>query len=79
MRLRVRPFSEALRWPEVNHHSTTSATRQIASTCQKRIGTSGTRASPRNTSPASTTSSTRVTTIRRSHGFLAVSEPCWYR
>ena len=46
---------------------------------QKRIGTSGIRAKPRNTSPARTTSSTRVTRMRRSHGFFAVSDPSWYR
>ena len=77
MRLRVRPLSDALRWPDTNHHSTTSATRQIASTCQKRIGTSGISASPRKTRPTSTTSSTRVTRMRRSQGFFAVSEPLW--
>ena len=78
IRLRVRPFSEALRCPAMNHHSTTSATTHRPSTCQKRIGSSGSSASARNTSPATTTSRTRVTTMRRNQGFFAVSAPCAY-
>ena len=79
IRLRVRPFSEALRWPAMNHHSTTATTTHKPNTCQKRIGNCGNTAKARNTKPTTIANNTKVTTMRRSQGFLAVSDPCWYK